>query len=282
MRVWWNKYGNWLLIAIVVVVGAAAIYLYADKFGANGFSKKTEDWANFATYISGTVGVAAVVATLMAFVKTLGQQQKLIDSQDELISDQKKQLKLSEAQLFEAIAKEKRDIAFANIRDVLPLILAGFKRSLEFRLEPPVGSSAKVFLDELNVGDFHDYKLKNVIKKLCSLNGFVENGKIDKSDFRNYVVQLFGNTQHLCNFLVENLAQSESLFYASDALLSEVVDDKGWTYWDYIQRNLAFLSGHLDGYDEMPFRKVLREQKSYHHINDRHLGEFQELGVLLK
>lgn len=263
-----------------VAVVACGFYIY--QFGSNGLSPKSEDWANFATYISGTVGVAAVVATLMAFVITLRQQQKLLDSQDELISDQKQQLKLSEAQLFEVMAKEKRDIAFANIRDVLPLILAGFKRSLELKLVPLAGSDAKVFLDELNFEEFHDYRLKNVIKMLCSLNGFVENGNIDKFDFRNYVVQLFGNTQHLCNFLVENVAQSESLFDASDALLSEVVDDKGWTYWDYIQRNLAFLSGYLDGYNEMPFRKVLREQKNYLHVDDCHLREFQKLGKLLK
>lgn len=81
MRKCLSKIGYLLLLGFVLVTGAVALYLYWREFGDNGFSKNTGDWANFATYISGTLGVAAVVATLAAFMITIKQQQALIRQQ---------------------------------------------------------------------------------------------------------------------------------------------------------------------------------------------------------
>lgn len=266
----------------VLIISTAFIIAYGVNFHGQGLSPKAEDWAYFATYLSGTVGVTAVVGTLIVLVRTLGHQKALIKSQDEMLQDQKKQLRFSEQQLKEAMAKEKRDIAFANIRDTLPLVLTGFKRSLELNFKPEEGGNVIIYFDSLNETGFHDYKLKNVIKKLCCLNCFVESGRLDKSEFNNYAVQVLGNARHLCDFLVENLEMSKSLFYAADALLSQVVDENGWTYWDYIECNLAFLSGYDEDYPKKPYCRLLRERKSYFHSSKPQLIEFHQLGVLLK
>ncbi|QPL45016.1 hypothetical protein IT895_12515 [Halomonas sp. A40-4] len=81
MRRLLSAIGYSLIIFSVLSVGIVALYLYEREFGANGFSENTGDWANFATFISGTIGVAAVVATLAAFMITIKQQQALIRQQ---------------------------------------------------------------------------------------------------------------------------------------------------------------------------------------------------------
>ena len=279
---WFKKITDDWIFGEVIVISTVAIAAYAINFHGQGFSTQAEDWAYFATYLSGTVGVTAVVGTLIVLVRTLGQQKALIKSQDEMLQDQKKQLRFSEQQLKEAMAKEKRDIAFANIRDTLPLVLTGFNRSLELNFKPDEGGDVAVYFDALSESGFHDYKLKNVTKKLCGLICFVESGHLDKSEFKNYAVQVLGNARHLCDFLVENLEMSKSLFYAADALLSQVVDENGWTYWDYIECNLAFMSGYDEDYPKKPYRRLLRERKSYFHSSKPQLIQFHQLGVLLK
>ncbi|MBL1266257.1 MAG: hypothetical protein COA87_000535 [Halomonas sp.] len=111
MKDWCKKYYvHFVLVGLVAVVGGVAAFFYINQFGANGFSKKSEDWANFATYISGTVGVAAVVATLIAFVITLRQQQDLVESQRVMLEKQKEQLKIEyEKKLQVVVENEKRE-----------------------------------------------------------------------------------------------------------------------------------------------------------------------------
>ncbi|SDI51935.1 hypothetical protein SAMN04487867_10862 [Vreelandella titanicae] len=83
---------NWCLVLGIIAVAIVSIGFYVSWLGKSEPSDDPSDWAHFATYLSGTVGVAAVVATLFAFVKTLGQQQALIDSQNEMLKKQKEQL----------------------------------------------------------------------------------------------------------------------------------------------------------------------------------------------
>lgn len=112
-----------VLVGLVVVIGGVAIYCYVGKFGANGLSQKSEDWANFATYISGTVGVAAVVATLIAFVITLRQQQKLVESQEKVVSLQKNELLKRDAyNIATVIFPKMRD----HLNSLLDCVIADF------------------------------------------------------------------------------------------------------------------------------------------------------------
>uniref|UniRef100_A0AB74UKF8 Phage abortive infection protein n=1 Tax=Halomonas phage vB_HboP_4908 TaxID=3350578 RepID=A0AB74UKF8_9VIRU len=80
----------------VSVIALLATGAYLWNFWDWPPSDKTQDWANFATYISGTIGVAAVVATLMAFVITIRQQQSLVKSQDDMLQAQREQIKITE------------------------------------------------------------------------------------------------------------------------------------------------------------------------------------------
>lgn len=111
-----------------VAVVACGFYIY--QFGNNGLSPKSEDWANFATYISGTVGVAAVVATLIAFVITLRQQKRLIDSQDKMIAKQKKQIKLTKKQLSNEKLSREVEFAYQASLNIFPVLLKSIDKRL--------------------------------------------------------------------------------------------------------------------------------------------------------
>lgn len=98
-------------------------------------SPKSEDWANFATYISGTVGVAAVVATLMAFVKTLGQQQALIDSQNVMLEKQELQLKLAQQQVDGEERRRQVELAYNCAVNIIPSVIDELNKHMEMSVE---------------------------------------------------------------------------------------------------------------------------------------------------
>lgn len=96
MLKWIKKHSYWSLAIAVLIVAVVAVGAYAWNFRELPISTDTGKWADFATYLSGTVGVAAVVATLVAFIITLRQQQALIKSQDALIEKQDQQISQNE------------------------------------------------------------------------------------------------------------------------------------------------------------------------------------------
>lgn len=137
MKDWCKKYYvHIILVGLVAVVGGVAAYFYIDQFGANGFSNKSEDWANFATYISGTVGVAAVVATLIAFVITLRQQQKLINSQEEMLKEQRNQIKLVETQNSAYESGHKVNLAYSRAKEISPSLIRHFEKWPSTKIYP--------------------------------------------------------------------------------------------------------------------------------------------------
>lgn len=125
MKTWWGKYYAYVILAgFVAAVGIVAIYFYIDKFGANDFSNKPDNWASFATYISGTVGVAAVVATLAAFMITIKQQQALIHQQ--------------KTQIEQAETHQQRLNAYQRASSLLPDAFS----ALRHHLDKPLGEIA--------------------------------------------------------------------------------------------------------------------------------------------
>lgn len=125
---------KWLAIGVAGVALLAAV-AYIWNFWSWPPSGKTQDWANFATYISGTVGVAAVVATLMAFVITLRQQKRLIDSQDEMIEKQDQQLDLARQQLDGEERRRKVELAYNCAVNIIPPVVKELERQRALPLE---------------------------------------------------------------------------------------------------------------------------------------------------
>ncbi|MEL7896034.1 hypothetical protein [Vreelandella neptunia] len=131
-----NKGYRWLAIGVgVIALLATGAYVYKFWGWPPSASDKTQDWANFATYISGTVGVAAVVATLMAFVITLRQQKRLIDSQDEMIEKQEQQLDLARQQLDGEERRRKVELAYNCAVNIIPPVVKELERQRALPLE---------------------------------------------------------------------------------------------------------------------------------------------------
>lgn len=75
-----NAFITFYILTIFVLPAIAfPIKLYHDNFGKNGISTKTQNWAFFGEYISGTVGVILALCAFMATLFLLFQQQKQID-----------------------------------------------------------------------------------------------------------------------------------------------------------------------------------------------------------
>jgi hypothetical protein len=85
---------DWLVVVWVGVFVSIFVGAYILVFGSRPTSGDPEVWAHFATYLSGTVGVTAVLGTLFAVVRTLGQQQDLVDSQRVMLEKQEEQLEI--------------------------------------------------------------------------------------------------------------------------------------------------------------------------------------------
>ncbi|MCW4148537.1 hypothetical protein OM427_03190 [Halomonas sp. 18H] len=121
---WIKKHSYWALAIAVLIVAFVAIGAYAWYFRKMEIITDTSKWADFATYLSGTVGVAAVVATLIAFVITIRQQQSLVNSQDEMLKAQREQIKVTEN-------LSSHDRAYKGSFEIFPVLVEIFKEALK-------------------------------------------------------------------------------------------------------------------------------------------------------
>lgn len=209
-----SKYG--LIVVWVVVLTSIFLGAYFLKFGNWPTSNDPGDWAEFATYLSGTVGVTAVVGTLFAFVVTLRQQQKLIDSQDKMIVKQERQIKVSETQLKNEKSSREVEFAYQASINIFPMLLKSIEKgflvggvgfydtpsgSFSILINPLNRFSDSIidnrrglfvcnysYIDRLriNMEIFESYKMVSFYKKSFSYSvlGFFEYGA-DKNKFQN-------------------------------------------------------------------------------------------------
>ncbi|MBT2784804.1 MULTISPECIES: hypothetical protein [unclassified Halomonas] len=207
---------NKCLIVGVVVVSIVAICFYMGWVGISEPSPKPEDWANFATYLSGTVGVAAVVATLFAFVKTLGQQKDLLDSQEKqilLLSYQVEDSKVNLSQLravniFPEIIKNNNSKSHLLLRSIEGVYASNFKiKDSDIKEE--------VSFDSLKIGAlFYDLESVKVIDNLYDVHDRAINEII------NYVMK---GPKDVVDFCSDMISQDKYLYYYFD---SEIIRNK--------------------------------------------------------
>lgn len=102
------------IVTGVIIFTLGAIFFYWLILGHLGLSRDPSDWADFATYLSGTVGVFVVASTLVVLVRTLSKQRDLIESQNVMLEKQDQQLAQSEAILEIERAKATEDVEIKN------------------------------------------------------------------------------------------------------------------------------------------------------------------------
>lgn len=210
------KGNKWLAVG-VVAVSAIAVGLYVYRFWGKPLSTDPGDWADFATYLSGTVGVAAVVATLLAFVKTLGQQQALIDSQDEMLIEQRRQITLTEKQNFELEKKHKIEISYSNVREIFPALVLSLSAWRKCDMSPysskEPGLRSNFLLNFESNKRSADYLM---INPLYLMNVFKAS---EPDEVKSYMVRFFRPIDRLYCFMCQQISNSSILFEYFDSKL---------------------------------------------------------------
>lgn len=145
-----------LLIFFVLFSTFISIGLYVWRFRGVGLSGSTGDWANFATYISGTVGVSVVFATLVALVNTLQQQKVLINQQEEMLDVQKEQISLSDKH-------QRRVEAYSRVERILPKLVESCRRDMHAKVKERMGEKfyeyhSSYFPEQMLLRDIFDEK----------------------------------------------------------------------------------------------------------------------------
>lgn len=215
MTDWIKRYSYWTLASGVLFVSVFAVGIYAWHFRQLSISKDTGNWADFATYLSGTVGVAAVVATLIAFVITLRQQQKLIESQD-------KQLNIATHQLALAQSKEAVERAYSNSLNILPLMVDSLieRSNREF----PEFSSNE-FVEILNcVSLFRRISYIEAVQSPNILRMALENNTISSIDIDFFVNDFFSEVKDICFLAFKQIPYSPDVYYIFDNYFKKKIE----------------------------------------------------------
>ncbi|MFU1517536.1 hypothetical protein ACM25P_03290 [Vreelandella alkaliphila] len=234
------KHFNKWLVGVVVGVAVIAIVLYIWNFWGRPPSEDPSDWAHFATYLSGTVGVTAVVATLFAFVKTLGQQQALIDSQEEMIESQKTQLSLTRSQL--ELEKERREIelAYNSSFTIFPMLMDSLKKDLDQDFWAASEREKEVLdrvVEEFRNYDFLNYDLISDMEDYASI--ILSCNEYSVYEFADGI---FLKLDKIYAFMLSKLKIEEGLkSYYESYLLSNY--NHATTYYHYIYCYHAYLFG---------------------------------------
>lgn len=197
----------WPLVGFVLLTCLTSLGFYAWNFHGLRLSDNPGDWASFANYASGTVGVAILGATLLAFVVTLSQQAKMIKQQESHITISDKY--------------QKRMAAYSRAEKIFPILLEERRKELEencfsflkdrgalndFFLDLPMNVSFRGLLSEKE----HVYRVldgsdKGVLVLLCEnlhssnyrLVCFIRDCVVDAEELRGYFNSLLGDDKFI-------------------------------------------------------------------------------------
>lgn len=261
----------------VLVISAAFIIAYAVNFHGQGLSPKTEDWAYFATYLSGTVGVTAVVATLIVLVRTLGQQQALIDSQNKMLKKQEKQIKISKKQLKSESERRGIELAHNSAVKVFPVLIDRFKSDLNNYLN--LSEAEEKVIEEIkkSVQRF-DGKIGDFFFRSEELLSILE--KHEPEVVLDIVDGVFSFTDKVYFFAASHLKITRDLTEFFYIYMHEDITPVSQCY-EYMTCYHAFLMGREEKRYVKLGIKCLGLPSSYNESADYYLGWYK-IGKLLK
>ncbi|WP_148266805.1 hypothetical protein [Chromohalobacter israelensis] len=213
-----------------MTVSAVAIGLYLYQFGGGELDSDSSVWADLGTYLSGTVGVAAVTFTLFALILTLKQQDAIIEAQDE---------------------ESRRGRAYENAIQIFPKILSSAHKDLQRHLSFDPGCVRDIAALD------HDGPItpESILRHP---NRFRVLGEVSPNCLRSIVNQSIGHPYRVTQFMVQQIHHAPELFDYFDCLLDE------YRYWDCVEAVYAYHVGSEQD-DEFCYlvRSKLRMRLSY-------------------
>ena len=232
---------NWLVGVWVAVATCIFVAAYILKFGALQTSSDPGDWADFGTYISGTVGVASVLGTLVAVVRTLGQQQDLVESQRVMLEKQEEQIRLASIQLENEKKNREVELAYENVKSILPMMVEYLERYVAHKIEIPreliYGYNKSSYGNSIS-------KRKDMFRSPRVLCDMYQNGDERlKDEVESYVVSLMGPCTRIYAFLFKQLEVAPELFDASDCHLDKEFKENCYSAQFYLLCVMAYKTG---------------------------------------
>ncbi|MEC4767943.1 hypothetical protein LPL18_011465 [Halomonas sp. CUBES01] len=220
---------NSLVGVLMAVAASIFVAAYVLKFGSLNTSNDPGDWADFATYLSGTVGVSAVVATLIVLVRTLCQQQELLNSQEKMLNKQAEQISLAENQIKDEEVRRKVELAYSNTVTMFPYMFESFIKYLDKGIFPYADEDG--FAKEL-VSEFGTYSptAREVILNPDFVFRMVseEPGEIIES----YIARVFARVEVVFEYVTKCLKVDEGMKDYFSIYL-DLEDDKNIDNEDY-------------------------------------------------
>lgn len=271
-----SQYG--LIVVWVVVFTSIFIGAFFLKFGSWPTSDDPGDWADFATYLSGTVGVTAVVGTLFAIVRTLGQQQSLIDSQNDMLVKQDQQLELTQKQVDEEERRRQVELAYTSSFKIFPPLLDSLSKDLEQDLWPENRFEREIFEEIHKVGIRRGYRNYELITEFESYVSGVD--ALEDDDVFDFCERLFFKLDKVYCFLVDNIEIEDNLKDYFDIYLDGNFNPLV-SYYFFIHCYHAYLIGC--GQDEYAGQGVilLKLPSDYSGLNPTYEA-WQKIGVKCK
>jgi len=266
---------DWIFGEVLLISGAFII-VYAVNFHGRWFSPKTEDWAHFATYLSGTVGVTAVVATLIVLVRTLGQQQALIDSQDEMLTEQRRQIDQVEKQNRAFENSQKINLAYSSVKEISPALIKSFKGWPTSKIHPYQSTESTIYENFSGAFDYDGRGVLNIIKNPNVLICIFESCPVD--EIESFVERFFRPIEIVYKFACDQIEASDelSVYFEVEMMAVEIRGHGGSFYFHCYQ---AFLLGKGDSF-ALKGSDLLKLKSDYSQT-DGILREWQKIGELV-
>lgn len=266
-----TQYG--LIIVWVVVVSSIFVVAFAFRFGGWPTSNDVSDWADFATYLSGTVGVTAIVGTLFAVVRTLGQQKALIKSQDELLNNQVEQLNALKEKNKEDAEVIKIELAHKYAMNIFPIMFEDARNDMERNITFEADGPYLDALNKLRSKDFNpeDYKVGDFFKGGAVL--LLSMAEMRKNETDVLIKRIIGNPLYLINFSAMQVVVDKDLFYYFESAMGD--------YWRVLECCYAYYEGLNEKPHNINSFALLRLKRKPRNI-ELYARNWYELGCLYK
>jgi len=264
---------NWLVGVWVGVIASIFVGAYVLVFGSRPTSTNPEDWAHFATYLSGTVGVTAVLGTLYAVVRTLGQQQALIDSQDELLKNQVEQLSALKDKNKEDAKVRKVDLAHKYAIEIFPIMLKDALTDMERSILFEADGVYQNAMDNLRSDNFYpeNFKVGDFFKGGAVI--LLELAEERDDDTELLVKRIMGQPLYLINFSAMQISVDKDLFYYFESVMSD--------YWRVLECCAAYYQGLDENPSDIDAFGLLRLKRKPRSL-ELHAKNWYELGRLYR
>lgn len=219
-----------------------------------------------------------MVGTLLAFVKTLGQQQALIDSQDLMLQEQRRQIELVEEQNRSFEENNRLDHAYSNAKEISPVLIDSFEDWTTDLICPSEESEPSLHGGIASVFGSRGVEVNRVFSRPGTI--FLSLSQAPSEEVSTFLNRFFRPLEIIYRFACDQIKVSPELkTYFEAKLLSKFLEGVGVKFYFHCYQ--AFLVGRNDDL-YLKGAYCFDLEKDYSEVSNLNLRKWQEIGELLK